>query len=87
MGLRALILDYLVEKGGLDASTTWPELLITFPKITEQFVDTWVPTMSAMTKKQRALPDALRQLLKGMLEVANAEERTRVTFFLYKKKN
>ena len=87
MGLRALILDYLVEKGGLDASTTWPELLINFPKITEQFVDTWVPTMSAMTKKQRALPDALRQLLKGMLEVANAEERTRVTFFLYKKKN
>ena len=87
MGLRSLILDYLVEKGGLDSETTWAELVTKFPKLTDQFVDTWVPTMSTMTKKQRALPDALRQLLKGMLEVAGVEERTRVSsFFLYKKK-
>ena len=86
MGLRSLILDYLVEKGALDASTTWPELVAMFPKLTDQFVDTWVPTMSTMTKKQRALPDALRQLLKGFLEIASADERARVSFFFYIKK-
>ena len=86
MGLRSMILDYLVERGGLDGTTSWQQLIAKFPKLTDQFIDTWVPTMSTMTKKQRALPDALRQLLKGMLELAHTEGRTRVSlFFLYKK--
>lgn len=78
MGLRAMILEFVVEHKAMEEGSTWAQLVAKMPRITDPFVDTWVPTMAAMTKKQRSMPEALKSILKTMIHENSVEQRAKV---------
>lgn len=73
-----MILEFVVEHKAMEEGSTWDQLVAKMPRITDPFVDTWVPTMAAMTKKQRSMPEALKSILKSMIHENSVEQRAKV---------
>ena len=82
MQLRGMIIEFLQSLGSLQVGkgVTWDQAKAKYPKLTDEFVDTFVPTMSMMGKRSRALPESLKLILRDWVSNAEIEARVQVLF-------
>ena len=81
MQMRRQIIEFMISLGGLDQGSSWEATTKAYPKITPAFMEQWIPTMEAVAKKARFLPEGLKNQLRDMLKVGDVERRAQVLVF------
>ena len=82
MQMRRQIIEFMISLGGIDQGSSWETTTKAYPKITPAFMEQWIPTMEAVAKKARFLPEGLKNQLRDMLKVGDIERRAQVLVFV-----
>jgi len=77
MQLRGMVLEFVNSIAKTDLQT-WDQVKEKFPNLTDEFINTFVPTMSMMGKRSRVLPESLKTILREWQEEAQLEHRVMV---------